>query len=42
MKLFFKSRNAQRAFNGAGKKVDCGTKAQAGKRWAVEYSQQKG
>lgn len=34
MKIYFKSRTAQRAFKGKGKKVDMG--AAAPKRWAVD------
>jgi hypothetical protein len=34
MKIYFKSRTAQRAYKGKGKKVDLG--AGAVKRWAVD------
>lgn len=37
MKIYFKSRTAQRAFKGKGKKLDLGASAQ--KRWAVDIKQ---
>lgn len=37
MKIYFKSRTAQRAYKGKGKKLDLGTSA--AKRWAVDIKQ---
>lgn len=39
MKIFFKSRNAQRNSKITGKRVDCGTNA--AKRWAIELQVKK-
>lgn len=38
MQIFFKSRTEQRAFKSSAKKVDNGSSAAAGKRWAVELA----
>lgn len=37
MKIYFKSRTAQRAYKGKGKKLDLG--GSAPKRWAVDIKQ---